>query len=588
VQLELADRVRLEIAPEGSRAITHIYVGDREIPATPALMTAVARLCIGERQLPFDLLKQHGVFVEKAPDTLPTNAAALHPRAELGLRLQPGLTETQIDGALQRRTVLPEASLPIAGFVEPGVLVALQELARRVRSAWLHLLRAAHSRGRTVEPEAARQLLWNVATERIAEDPVLERLLDVGDGRLTARAPLQADTFQYPIARVELIDDRNPGLATDRVRYDIRPHESAALGRALGALGQGATPAELRASFADVPRLIGLVGSLLGTDLTTERPAPISLEPGQVVHLGHATLLANLGGAYVLIDPWFPSGSRNDRLAPLPVSRLPALAGIFFTHHHWDHVNLPTLMKLDKRVPVYLPKQVSGDPSRPLVPKTAAWLRSLGFQSIHELGRGMSVDIGDGGKVEAASFTGEDPTDIRWIGNTWVLVHDGKAAWVHVDSGPDRRGEDTVTNGTAAALRAKYGTLDPVFTTRRQERGTMVEHDWSFLLAPSDAWVRPTENCDNDAAFLGRLAGATGGQLVLYSEGGADWYPDATDFLRPGAEAAANDAVQMYLWDDMAAIEAAVAGASGDRGVVISLPFDVWTIGGGASTRLSV
>ena len=116
----------------------------------------------------------------------------------------------------------------------------------------------------------------------------------------------------------------------------------------------------------------------------------------------------------------------------------------------------------------------------------------------------------------------------------------------------------------------------------------MVEHDWSFLLAPSDTWVRPTENCDNDAAFLGRLAGATGGQLVLYSEGGAEWYPDATDFLRPGAEAAANDAVQMYLWDDMAAIEAAVAGASNTRGVAISLPFDVWTIGGGAPTKLSL
>ncbi len=588
MQLELADRVRLEIAPEGTRAVAHIYVGDQEIPATPALLTAVARLCIGERQLPFELLKEHGVFVEKMPDALPSKAAALHPRATLGVRLQPGAATLQVDGAPRQRTVVPASSLPIAGFVEPQDLMALQDLGQRIRGAWFQLMRAAHSRGTLVDPEEAAQLLWAVATERIAEDPTLQDLLDVSDGRLVARRPLQAETFQYPIARVELIDDRNPGMATDRVRYDIQPHESPALGRALGALGQGATPVELQGSYADAPRLVGLVGSLLGTDLVTERPEPIGLQPGQVVHLGHATLLANLGGAHVLVDPWFPGASRGDDPAPLPVSRLPELAGIFFTHHHWDHVNLQTLLKLEKRTPVYLPKQVVGDPSRPLVPKTAAWLRSLGFSDVRELGRGMGVDVGEGGRVEAASFTGEDPTNVRWIGNTWVLVHDGKAAWVHVDSGPDRRGDDTVSNGTAAELRDKYGAIDPVFATRRQERGTMVEHDWSFLLAPASDWVKPTENCDNDAGFLARLAEATGGQLVLYSEGGADWYPDATDFLRPGEQAGANDAVQMYLWDDMSTIEAAVAGVSDGKGVVVSLPFDVWTIGGGAPSRLSL
>ena len=108
----------------------------------------------------------------------------------------------------------------------------------------------------------------------------------------------------------------------------------------------------------------------------------------------------------------------------------------------------------------------------------------------------------------------------------------------------------------------------------------MIEHTWEFLLADPDAWVRPTENCCNDAAFLGTLTQATGGSLVLYSEGGAPWYPATTDFLRPGPPDAA-DRVQMYLWDDLDAVRSACSGS-----VSLSVPGDLWRIGGGQAGRL--
>ena len=143
---------------------------------------------------------------------------------------------------------------------------------------------------------------------------------------------------------------------------------------------------------------------------------------------------------------------------------------------------------------------------------------------------------------------------------------------MHVDSGPDRFGNDTLK--AAASLRQQFGPLEPIFATRRQEKGTMVEHAWEFLFADPDAWTRPTENCCNDAAFLGALSSAAGGSIALYSEGGADWYPPGTDFLRPG-RASARDAIQTYLWDDLAAFQAACPGLE------ISLPGHVWRIGGG-------
>ena len=158
--------------------------------------------------------------------------------------------------------------------------------------------------------------------------------------------------------------------------------------------------------------------------------------------------------------------------------------------------------------------------------------------------------------------------------NTYVLVHDGKAAWVHVDSGPDGRGQSSVTAGVAADLKQRYGAISPIYATRRQERGTMCEYDWTFLFRPFSEWTLPAENCATGAEFLKDLCEAAGATtLVLYSEGGAAWYPDATDFLRRG-EPRAMDAVYEDGWDSLETIEAAV-----DATIVLSEPRDLSRIG---------
>jgi hypothetical protein len=179
----------------------------------------------------------------------------------------------------------------------------------------------------------------------------------------------------------------------------------------------------------------------------------------------------------------------------------------------------------------------------------------------------------------AAPFYGEDPTCLGYSGNCYVLCQDEHAALVHVDSGTDRQGRNLATTGAARRLAGKYGPLSPIFATRRQEKGLMIEHPFEFLLQPAERWVRPTENCCNDGDFLSLLCQESGcGQLVIYSEGGADWYPATTDFLRrqtPTARRAPHE----FLWESLSAITAKVAAAGAQ--IHVSEPYQQFRIGGG-------
>lgn len=105
----------------------------------------------------------------------------------------------------------------------------------------------------------------------------------------------------------------------------------------------------------------------------------------------------------------------------------------------------------------------------------------------------------------------------------------------------------------------------------------MLDYGWEAVLAPAAAWIEPTENCATGAAFLGELARDAGcATLVLYSEGGAPWYPIDTNFLAvPGDEARV--APYQYLWDPIDAIERAVTAAGAT--VDVAAPYRRWEIG---------
>jgi L-ascorbate metabolism protein UlaG (beta-lactamase superfamily) len=75
--------------------------------------------------------------------------------------------------------------------------------------------------------------------------------------------------------------------------------------------------------------------------------------------IGHASFLATLGGASVLIDPVFAShaGLLYGRYAPpgLALADLPPLAGVLVSHNHYDHFDSAAICRLPPNVPTVVP-----------------------------------------------------------------------------------------------------------------------------------------------------------------------------------------------------------------------------------------
>ena len=81
--------------------------------------------------------------------------------------------------------------------------------------------------------------------------------------------------------------------------------------------------------------------------------------PGEVVvtFVGHATFLIQVGGTSVLTDPMYSrraspvrfAGPRRVRAPGVRFDDLPTVSLVLLSHNHYDHCDLPTLRRLERR-----------------------------------------------------------------------------------------------------------------------------------------------------------------------------------------------------------------------------------------------
>lgn len=99
--------------------------------------------------------------------------------------------------------------------------------------------------------------------------------------------------------------------------------------------------------------------------------------------VGHATVVVDLDGVRVLTDPLLRNRVAHLRRAvPVDAKALRGLDAVLISHAHYDHLDLPSLEKLGKKVPVVVPRGLGG------------LLRKRKFESVLEVELGETFSIG--------------------------------------------------------------------------------------------------------------------------------------------------------------------------------------------------
>ena len=112
-------------------------------------------------------------------------------------------------------------------------------------------------------------------------------------------------------------------------------------------------------------------------------PADADLSVTRIVH---ASLIVEMHGTRLLVDPWFYSGLVMRQSEPLGLTPadLPGVAAVLLTHEHGGHTDDAALGQLAKSVPeVIAPERLQGR------------LRALGFRQVTTLGWWEGTSVGD-------------------------------------------------------------------------------------------------------------------------------------------------------------------------------------------------
>lgn len=106
-----------------------------------------------------------------------------------------------------------------------------------------------------------------------------------------------------------------------------------------------------------------------------------------ITWVGHASLVIQIDGKTIVCDPvWSGAligGFRRHAGPGLPLRALPPVDAILLSHNHYDHLDLPTLWKLGRDIPLWVPQGLGN------------FLRLRGFRYVQEYGWWDGARLGD-------------------------------------------------------------------------------------------------------------------------------------------------------------------------------------------------
>ncbi len=214
-------------------------------------------------------------------------------------------------------------------------------------------------------------------------------------------------------------------------------------------------------------------------------PATWSDERLTVAWLGHATVLINFYGTWLLTDPALRSrvgvnvsgmmtvGPRRMVRPALAIAELPPLDAVLVSHAHMDHCDMGTLRRISRATPVVTQRGVGDLLGR--------------FRRVNELAWGESVEI-NGARIESVKVN-------HWGARTLTDAHRGYGGFLITKKNRAILfGGDTAYTNAFAALKRRVsidlailpiGAYDPyihVHASPEQAWAMRTEMDAKFIL----------------------------------------------------------------------------------------------------------
>ena len=126
--------------------------------------------------------------------------------------------------------------------------------------------------------------------------------------------------------------------------------------------------------------------------------------------VSHSSVIISDNGNKFFLDPAFYKEDINSNAYQAfrdSFKQIPMMKGIFISHHHWDHLHIPSLVRFDRNTPIYIPKVSNPSCFNPTIKPL---ISILGFKNIFEVSHWDEIKL-----TNQLSFTGI-PFHGEWFG----------------------------------------------------------------------------------------------------------------------------------------------------------------------------